>query len=91
MDQAKKRFLQVTVEDMGNRLNLNCWLSTEEFWMEDEDERPFVRNNITYNCLWKIRSNRELTPKQYELVCEYASKILAVQRFKNDRRKPVNR
>jgi hypothetical protein len=89
--KVEKRFLQVTVEDMGNKLNMCCWMSTAEFWMEDEEERPFVKNHITNNCLWKIRSNRQMTLKQYELVCEYAAKILTDQKRRNDNRKMANR
>jgi len=89
--QAKQYYIQAQVEDIGNKLNFQCWMSTVEFWMEDEDERPFVKNHINDAGLWKIRSNRQLTLKQYELICEYAAKITSQQQLKNDRRKLSNR
>lgn len=88
--QVTKRFLQVDVQDMGAKLMFQCWMSTQEFWMEDEDERPFVKNHITVGCLWKIRSNRQLTLKQFELVCEYAEKLIGETTKTNALRQPVN-
>jgi len=87
---TQKRYIQAHVEDVGNKLNFQCWLSTAEFWMEDEDERPYIKNHITVGVLWKIRSNRQLTLKQYEMICEYAAKIMAQQKAQNDKRRIAN-
>jgi len=89
--KAKKFYINVDVTTVGNKYNFNCWMSTAEFWFEDAEIRPFEKNHINGAGLWKIRSNRQLTLKEYELITEYALKIMIVQSHRNDIRKLSNR
>jgi len=91
MSPRKTHYIQVMAEQIGNKYSFQCWLSTVEFWFEDADDRPFEKNYINGAGLWKIRSNRQLTMKEYELIAEYAEKIMIEQRRVNEVRKLSNR
>jgi hypothetical protein len=89
--KVEKKYMHVMIEDLGERLSFNVWMSACDFWFEDADVRPFEKNYITPNTLWKVRSNRKMSLQQFKMVCEYADKILIEQRAKNEKRKLANR
>jgi hypothetical protein len=89
--QTKTYYIQLDVEQIGNKYSYQCWLSTAEFWHEDADTRPYEKNHINVAGLWKIRSNRQMTLKEYELVTEYAQRIMIDQNRRNEIRKLSNR
>ena len=87
MNGKQHRYMTVTVDVQPQGLNLSCWFSTQDFWLDETSWYPndYVREND--DCVWHIHSHTELTIKAIAMVTEYADKICREAIAKNAKRK----
>lgn len=77
--------IDILVADDG--MELQCWMSTEDVWKNEQLKYPFQYTYLGERCAWTIHTNYQLTSKILSVAGETADRICSEQAAINDRRK----